>query len=238
MAGDFYCIFAGETIIIQTDRPMTSLTLSSFKQLIDNTPELIILDTREPIEFADGFITESILICLDDQFNDWVANLIPSDKPLLLVIEPGMEQTATEKLSKSSHGQILGYLQGGFNSWKSEEDTFDMVITVEADEFAMDLPFDEKMVVVDVRSENEYESGHVADAINLPLTAMADPGSLALLEENENLYIYCSNGDHGIMAAAIMKRQGFHNLRTIVDGWNAIRQEKKIKTELSKEKLN
>lgn len=238
MAGVFYCIFAGETIIIQTDRTMTSLTLSSFKQLIDSTPELIILDTREPTEFADGFITESMLICLDDQFNDWLANLIPSDKPMLLIIEPGMEQTASEYLSKSGQGPILGYLQGGFNTWKNEGEMFDMVITIEADEFAMDLPFDEKIVVVDVRSEDEYESGHVVDAINLPLTSMADPGSLALLEENENLYIYCSNGDHGIMAAAIMKKQGFHNLRTIVDGWNAIRQEKKIKTELSKEKLN
>jgi hypothetical protein len=40
------------------------------------------------------------------------------------------------------------------------------------------------------------------------------------------------------MAAAIMKKQGFHNLRTVVDGWEAIRQEKIIKTALSKEKLN
>jgi hydroxyacylglutathione hydrolase len=217
---------------------MTSLTFPSFKQLIDTTPELIILDTREPSEFADGFITESMLICLDDRFNHWVANLIPSDKPLLLIIEPGMEETATEKLSEISHGQILGYLQGGFNTWKNEGERYDMVITVEADEFAMDLPFDEKLVVVDVRSENEYESGHVVDAINLPLTTMADPGSLALLEENENLYVYCTNGNHCNMAAAIMKKQGFHNLRTIVDGWEAIRQEKRIKTELSKEKLN
>ena len=217
---------------------MTSLTFPSFKQLVDTAPELIILDTREPSVFADGFIKEAMLICLDEQFNDWIANLIPSDKPMVLIIEPGMEQTATEMLSKTNHGQIMGYLQGGFNTWKNEGEKIDMVITIEADELAMDLPFDENLVVIDVRSENEYETGHVADSINLPLSSLADPGNLAILEENENLYIYCANGDHCIMAAAIMKKQGFHNLRTVVDGWEAIRQEKRIKTELSKEKLN
>ena len=47
---------------------------------------------------------------------------------------------------------------------------------MEADELAMDLPFDDHLVVVDVRKEPEFGEGHVKDAVNLPQIAFRLPG--------------------------------------------------------------
>ena len=50
----------------------------------------------------------------------------------------------------------------------------DMIIDIEADELAMDLPHDPKILIVDVRRETEYADGHVKEAINMPLSEMTD----------------------------------------------------------------
>jgi len=61
---------------------------------------------------------------------------------------------------------------------------------------------------------------------------------LAILEDNDNLYIHCQSGDHSLIAVSLIKRQGLHNLRHLAGGWDAIVQEKRIETEKEKNALN
>ncbi len=56
----------------------------------------------------------------------------------------------------------------------------------------MDIPFDEHLVVVDVRKEIEFGDGHVKDAVNIPLSEMTDPASMANIEDTHNLYVHCN----------------------------------------------
>ena len=67
----------------------------------------------------------------------------------------------------------------------------DIIIDVETDELAMDIPYDDSLIVVDVRKENEFAEGHVKDAINIPPGSMSDIVQIAQLEENKNIYIHC-----------------------------------------------
>ena len=113
-----------------------------------------------------------------------------------------------------------------------------MIIDVEADELAMDIPFDDNLVVVDVRKENEFAEGHVKDAINLPLNDMTDVAQIAQFEENQNIYIHCASGYRSLIAASILKKQGYHNLRNVLGGWDAIKEQKNIKTEKEASVLN
>jgi len=113
-----------------------------------------------------------------------------------------------------------------------------MIIDIEADELMMDLPHDDKLVVLDVRRTTEFADGHLKDAVNIPLNDMNDPGSMANLDENQNLYVHCAGGYRSIIASSLLKRQGFHNLRNVVGGWNAIKQQEKVEIEKEKSVLN
>jgi hydroxyacylglutathione hydrolase len=114
-----------------------------------------------------------------------------------------------------------------------------MVIDVEADELAMDIPFDSNLVVVDVRKETEYADGHLREALNMPLVTLADPGSMADLDDNHNIYVHCAGGYRSVVACSLLKRQGIHNLRNIVGGWGKIKEMKdKFEIEKSSEVLN
>ena len=104
-----------------------------------------------------------------------------------------------------------------------------MIIDVEPDELAMDIPHDANLQVVDVRRETEFAEGHVKGAINMPLNEMNDVALIADFEENQNLYIHCGGGYRSVIACSLMKSHGLHNLRNVVGGWDKIKEEKTIK---------
>lgn len=99
-----------------------------------------------------------------------------------------------------------------------------MIVDVEPDELAMDLPYDEKLVVLDVRKETEFADGHIAHAINLPLVDLVDPASMSDFEDNQNIYVHCAGGYRSVIAASMLKRQGIHNLRNVLGGWSKIKE--------------
>ncbi|WP_317132846.1 rhodanese-like domain-containing protein [Arachidicoccus ginsenosidivorans] len=139
-----------------------------------------------------------------------------------------MENEAMTRLARVGFDKMIGYLEGGFEAWQNAGLPVDMIIDVESDELAMDLPFDEHLLVLDVRKESEFDQGHVAEAINIPLPELLNPIRVAAIEDTDNIYMHCQSGYRSVIGASILKKQGFHNLRNIVGGWKAIEQEPKI----------
>jgi rhodanese-related sulfurtransferase len=215
---------------------LKGLSVDEFKRLISEDP--ILLDTRNEFEFTLGFVPGSIFIGLDGRFAEWAGSLLSFDKPMLLVTEPGKEKETIIRLARVGFDKVQGYLDGGFESWKNVREETDMIIDVEADELVMDMNYDMNMVVLDVRRPTEYADGHLPEAINLPLNDMNDPGSMADFEETQNLYVHCAGGYRSVIASSLLKRQGIHNLRNVVGGWNAIKEQEKVKIVKEKEVLN
>jgi rhodanese-related sulfurtransferase len=86
----------------------------------------------------------------------------------------------------------------------------------------MDIPFDENLVVMDVRKPSEFEASHVKDAVNLPLSNLIDPASMAMIEDTDNLYVHCAGGYRSMIAASILKARGIHNFKEVDGGFAAI----------------
>ncbi|MBP6022800.1 MBL fold metallo-hydrolase [Ferruginibacter sp.] len=215
---------------------LTPLSLGAFKKLM--TEDVLILDTRHADKFTEGFIPGSIFIGLEGRFAEWAGALLPFDKPIILVTEPGMEEETVIRLSRVGFDKMLGFLQGSFEAWSNAGEKVDMIINIEADELAMDIPHDPNLVVVDVRRETEYADGHVKDALNIPLNEMTDVAAIAGFEDSQNLYVHCAGGYRSVIASSILKRQGIHNLRNVLGGWGKIKEEKNITVEKDTSVLN
>lgn len=206
---------------------LTPLSVAEFKKWMENE-ETIILDTRKAGDFTKQFVPGSVSIGLEGRFAEWAGSLLPFDKPIILVTEEGQEKESVVRLARVGFSQIHGYLTGGIEGWRQAGEEIDLIIDVETDELAMDLPYDDHLVAVDVRREAEFGDGHVRGAVNIPLNELTDPGSMANIEEHQNLYIYCGSGYRSVIAASLMKRQGIHNLRNVLGGFNAIRVQEGI----------
>jgi len=187
-----------------------------------------VIDTRDKEVFTKGFVPGSVFIGLNGRFAEWAGSLIPFDKHLLLITDEGMEKEAMTRLARVGFDKMIGYLEGGFDAWQKAGLPVDMIIDIESDELAMDLPFDEQLLVLDVRKETEFDVGHVADAINIPLPQLLDPIRVAAIEDTDNIYIHCQSGYRSVIGASILKKQGFHNLRNVLGGYKAIEKESKI----------
>jgi len=227
-----------ESIHAITEKGLKPLTVKDFKEKINNE-ELIILDTRNADQFVNGFVPGSIFIGLEGRFAEWAGSLLAFDKPILLITEEGKEKETIVRLARVGFEKFEGYLQGGFEAWKTAGERLDLLINVEADELAMDIPFDENLVIVDVRKETEFADGHIKQAVNIPLLELVDPGSMANLDDHHNIYLHCAGGYRSVIASSLMKRQGIHNIRNVEGGWNKINELKdKFEIEKNVEALN
>jgi glyoxylase-like metal-dependent hydrolase (beta-lactamase superfamily II)/rhodanese-related sulfurtransferase len=218
------------------NKGLTPLNIAAFKKWV--TEDAIILDTRHADFFTQGFVPGSIFIGLEGRFAEWAGALLPFDIPIILVTEIGKEEETVIRLSRVGFDKVQGFLKGGFEAWTKAGEKTDMIIDVEADELAMDIPHDPNLVVLDVRREAEFADGHVKDALNIPLNDMTDIALIADFEEKQNLYVHCAGGYRSVIAASLIKRQGFHNLRNIIGGWANIKEQEKIVVEKDTSVLN
>ena len=69
-------------------------------------------------------------------------------------------------------------------------------------------------VLLDVRTPEEYRSGHIPGSKNIPLQAIDKVASVA---ENKDtaLYVYCQSGARSRQAAGILKQMGYTNVNNI-----------------------
>jgi rhodanese-related sulfurtransferase len=143
------------------------LSINDFKKMAEQGA--IILDTRKVNVFTQGFVPGSINIGLEGRFAEWAGSLLPFDAIIIMVTDTGREKESVVRLARVGFDKISGCLQGGFDDWKKAGEEIDMIVNVEPDELAMDLPFDDNLVVIDVRKPNEFAEGHIPGALNIPL---------------------------------------------------------------------
>lgn len=215
---------------------ITPLSVDEFKNLAQR--EYVILDTRAAREFMNGFIPGSVFIGMGGKFEEWAKTLLSIESPILLITPKGEEEDSFTKLSHAGFEKIEGFLKGGFEAWKSAGEKIDLIIDIEADELDMDIRFDQHLTVLDVRRFDEFADGHIKNAINLPLAEMADIAQIARFEENQNIYIHCASGYRSVIAASILKKHGYHNVRNVSDDWLKIKKQKNIITEKDAARLN
>ena len=215
---------------------LTPLNVAAFKSKMQQ--DVTVLDTRNAETFTNGFIPGSIFIGLEGRFAEWAGSILSFTKPIILITEAGKQEETVVRLARVGFSKIEGYLDGGFDAWQNAGEKADMIINVEADELAMDLPHDPNLQVVDVRRETEFADGHVKNAINTPLNEMTDNALLASFEDHQNLYVHCGGGYRSVIACSLMKSHGIHNLRNITGGWQTIKEEKTIQTAKEPSVLN
>ena len=196
---------------------MKQLKINGFKKKIEEGS--IIVDTRPATEFTDGFIPGAIFIGLEGNLQEWSSALLSKEKSIIMISSEGKEEMAEKMLFQCGFKHIDGILEGGFGTWRNAGEKVDLIIDIDPDELGMDLPFDNNIVVLDVRTFDEYSKNHVKGAMNLPLNEMSDVAQIADFEENQNLYIHSESGYRSVIAASLLKREGYYSVRNILGGF-------------------
>ncbi len=207
-----------ESLDVVMERGLQALSPEAFEAAANET-EALILDTRHQKDFIHGFIPQSIFIGIDGSFAMWVGAMIPDiNQKLLIVTEPGREEEVVTRLSRVGYDHAIGFLDGGFDTWKAAGKDIDTLEQVTADELAGI----EDAKVVDVRKIGEYQSEHVPSAIHASLEYIND--HMTELPTEGKYYMHCAGGYRSVIAASILKARGYHNMVDIAGGFKAIKE--------------
>ena len=198
---------------------MHALSIVEFEVKAEETGALI-LDTRNNGDFAKGFIPQSINIGIDGDFAPWVGALIADVKqPILLITELGREEETVTRLSRVGFDNLVGHLEGGFETWKNASKEIDTVNRITAEEFNNQVKIGESKII-DIRKETEYAAEHVSEAYCKPLANIND--WIIDINPNEPFFMHCAGGYRSMIAASILQARGFRNFKEIEGGFNAI----------------
>jgi rhodanese-related sulfurtransferase len=214
-----------DEVVQRGTRPLSP---QAFEAVANETGALI-LDTRSPQAFAQGFIPNSINIGLDGQFAPWVGALIPDVKQrILLVADPGREEEAVTRLARVGYDYCLGYLDGGFAAWQSAGGEVDTIESIDAAELARRLAADPSAPVLDVRRKSEYASEHIENAENTPLDYIND--YMAQIPKDRTAYVHCAGGYRSMIFVSILRARGYDKLVDVKGGFKAIKDSGLFKT--------
>ena len=210
-----------ESIDKVLERGQHALSPDAFEVAANETGALI-LDTRDPQTFAKGFVPNAINIGIDGSFAPWVGAMIPDIKQeILLVTEEGREEEVITRLARVGYDYTIGYLKGGFNSWKKAGKEIDHIDSISAEELAQ-IMNKEKVNVLDVRKKSEFQSEHIVDAENAPLEFIND--SLAQIDKNKTYYVHCAGGYRSMIFNSILRARGYDNLVDVKGGFKDIKE--------------
>ena len=184
---------------------------------------LIFVDVREPEAFCGVHVPGAVLLPVNmlPSFAGW---LLPYDRDIGLIAD-GRDQydQAAHHLIRLGYDRISGYLHGGMTAWESAGMACDSVPGVTVMELRQRLDRDEDLTVLDVRSIDEFNSGHVPGAVHHYVGQV--PEKVGELPSDRPVITFCGSGRRAAIAAASLKRAGFKRVENCFGSMKAWRKQ-------------
>ncbi len=192
----------------------------------------VLLDVRQAEEFSQGHIADAINIPLRELGHE--LDQIPQDRPIVAICGSGHRSTIAMTAL-----QLLGYqdvksLDGGMTVWSATQvpaDAGDVYfIETVLDSYVASLPQGWGLIsgeqalasqpfLVDVREPDEYASGFIEGAVNIPLRELAQ--RLEALPELDEKIIVCGSGTRSAIGMAALQVLGYKDVGSLTGGIKA-----------------
>ncbi len=75
---------------------------------------------------------------------------------------------------------------------------------------------DNSILLVDVKSKDEYNKGHISRSINIPLSDLKIMIPRIVKNKNQKIILYCSSGVRSLAGCEILRNMGYYNVYNIV----------------------
>jgi hydroxyacylglutathione hydrolase len=177
----------------------------------------LVLDVRPKEAFAAAHIPGSINIPLGANLPTWAGWVLPYDTPINLVVEhPNDVPGVVTHLLRVGLDDIQGYLEGGIDAWEMAGYPLARVETISVHDLAQQLKSGAKLSVVDVRTENEWNSGHIEGAIHIHGGQLQE--RFAEVPRDRPVAVVCGSGYRASIASSFLKREGFDKVLNVIGG--------------------
>ncbi len=194
----------------------------SAKQVHERTCDnCLILDVRGKEAFAAAHIPNAINIPFSPNLPTWAGWVLPYDRPMLIVTDdPAQMPEVTTHLLRIGLDDVQGYLQGGMDGWETSGLPLERLDTLSVQQLHQRLKSGAtKLTVLDVRTEREWNAGHIDGAIHVHGGKLQQ--HFADVPRDKPVAVICGSGYRGSIAASFLKREGYPDVANVVGGMSA-----------------
>lgn len=179
----------------------------------------ILLDGRDSAEFGAGHLLGSINVGLQGRYAEFVGSVVSSDDDIVLVVEPGFETEAKNRLGRIGYDRVVGFLGDALGVMAGQSDHVARASRLTATEFEAHRQSGVQLQLVDVRNPGEVEAGTIPGSHEIPVGRLLS--GLDELDPVLPTVVFCAGGYRSSVAASLLRQAGFGDVSDILGGYSA-----------------
>jgi glyoxylase-like metal-dependent hydrolase (beta-lactamase superfamily II)/rhodanese-related sulfurtransferase len=178
----------------------------------------VVVDVRSYDAYGGQHVQNSLSLPLAGNFATFAGWVIPENARIFIVAEDNEQVDASVRwLRRVGLDRVAGYLEGGTGAWVRQGYPTAHVEQMSPEEVSLAASGGETITLVDVRAQSEFEASHIDGAVNIPAPDLRSRHKE--LDSSYPLLLMCSSGQRSSLAASILERNGFENLRNAAGGY-------------------
>jgi hydroxyacylglutathione hydrolase len=216
--------FLYDAVLNRKDRPLLdetarppALDLETMDRLVADGA--MIIDGRDPEEFARGHLRGSINVGLNGRYAEFAGSVVPSDVDIVLVVDRGFELEAKNRLARIGFDRVVGSLADPLQVMADNPDRVRQASRLTAAEFEDRRADIDSLQVVDVRNPGEFKLGTIGDATPIPVGQL--PARIGELDPHAPTVVFCAGGYRSSVAASVLRQAGFDDVSDVLGGYGA-----------------
>jgi rhodanese-related sulfurtransferase len=179
----------------------------------------VVVDARDPQEFATGHVRGAINIPADGRFAETAGSVIAPDRTVLVVAPQDREEEIVVRLARIGFDHVVGYLREPEVAFLDMVSDLVRASRVTATELRAALDTAAAPVVLDVRNAGEREQGAVGGSLHIPLAELTR--RLAEVPADRPVVVHCAGGYRSSVAASLLRNAGRTDVSDLLGGYGA-----------------
>ncbi len=179
----------------------------------------LLLDTREPADFAAGHLRGAVNVGLQGRFAEWAGDVLSPELDIVLVGDPAAAGEAKLRLGRIGFDRVVGQLRDPNHVFAAQPELTQTSSRLTIEQLAELRGLDRRLQLVDVRGPGETAAGTLPGAREIPLPSLTD--SFDALDRARPVVVYCAGGYRSQVAASVLRHAGYDDVSDVLGGYGA-----------------
>jgi len=179
-----------------------------------------IVDTRSQTAFGAAFIPGSMNIGMMSSSVNWLDMVLDADNDIVVVADSAtVAREAAHQFRRAGYDRLIGYMDDGITSWALQGKPLNHLPQLTPVSLRHVLSKYPDHVILDVRTDAEWQTGHIDQAIHMPISKLVKTG--IDLDKQRHITTVCRSGYRSNIAGSFIKSLGYDHVFSLIGGMTA-----------------
>ncbi|MER7585727.1 MBL fold metallo-hydrolase [Kitasatospora sp. NPDC097691] len=199
--------------------PAAVRSLTGTEFLRRRTAGALVVDGRDPVEFAAGHLAGAVNIPADGRFAEQSGTVVTPDREILVIAPEGRGAELVTRLARIGFDRVAGHLADPQALFLTHPDLMRRGARLTVHALREELAGPRPPLVVDVRGAAERENGAIPGSLHLPLAEL--PTRHRELPTDCPVVLHCAGGSRSSVAASLLRHHGHPDVSDLLGGYTA-----------------